>query len=111
MQVGDVVSGTAMILSCYDLPHRRLVSNNLQEGRWYSITRKAIDDFYNIGDVSADYFLVMNDGFGSLARSNLVDVYFVNNHFQYMMTWYLLALIWGVGCFIVLRARVADTNL
>ena len=81
-----------------------LRSNDPAAGRWYSRDVSAIAQANGLA-AAAPYFIDADAAAnpGGLPRGGLTQVRFRNQHLQYALTWYALALLVGVGLWLLIR--------
>jgi surfeit locus 1 family protein len=100
-QIPDVIKVTGL-LRISESGGAYLRANDPAADRWYSRDVSAIAQARGLQDV-APYFIDADAGQAPVPVGGLTVIQFNNNHLQYALTWFALALMVVGGAFLVLR--------
>lgn len=80
-----------------------LRSNDPAADRWYSRDVQAIAQARNLGQVAPYFVDAVASGSGGFPKGGLTQVRFRNQHLQYALTWFTLAILVAVGLYLLVR--------
>ncbi|PAX08348.1 Surfeit locus 1 family protein [Sphingomonas lenta] len=80
-----------------------LRSNDPRADRWYSRDVQAIAGARGLGNVAPYFIDAVASGSDDFPKGGLTQVRFRNQHLQYALTWFALAILTAVGLYLLVR--------